>query len=76
MTISMYQASVPVITRSLSNLRHLLEKAAEHAEAKKKNQKLKPKPSNLRISEMRRNFIPRLLVWLLSIYKLQFSYHQ
>jgi len=35
MTISMYQASVPVITRSLSNLRHLLEKAAEHAEAKK-----------------------------------------
>jgi len=30
----MYQASVPVIIRCLSNLRHLLEKAAEHAELK------------------------------------------
>lgn len=35
MTISMYQASVPVITRSLTNLRALLEKAAAHAEANK-----------------------------------------
>ncbi|MCX7187311.1 MAG: DUF1993 domain-containing protein [Methylophilales bacterium] len=35
MTISMYQASVPVITRSLTNLRTLLEKAAAHAEANK-----------------------------------------
>lgn len=33
MTISMYQASVHVITRSLANLRTLLEKAAAHAEA-------------------------------------------
>jgi hypothetical protein len=31
----MYQASVPVITRSLTNLRTLLEKAASHAEANK-----------------------------------------
>ncbi len=35
MTISMFQASVPVITRSLTNLRALLEKAAAHAEANK-----------------------------------------
>ena len=35
MTISMYQASVPVITRSLTNLRTLLEKAVAHAEANK-----------------------------------------
>jgi uncharacterized protein len=34
MTISMYKASVPVITRSLANLRTLLEKAAAHADAK------------------------------------------
>lgn len=35
MTISMYQASVPPITRSLNNLAAILEKAAAHAEAKK-----------------------------------------
>lgn len=35
MTISMYQASVPVMIKTLSNLRSLLEKAAIHAEAKK-----------------------------------------
>lgn len=35
MTISMYQASVPPMIKILSNLRHLLERAATHAEAKK-----------------------------------------
>ncbi|MES2014062.1 MAG: DUF1993 family protein [Pseudomonadota bacterium] len=35
MTISMYQASVPPMIKTLSNLRQLLEKAATHAEAKK-----------------------------------------
>lgn len=35
MTISMYQASVPVITRALTNLRTILAKAAAHAEARK-----------------------------------------
>ena len=35
MTISMYQASVPVITRSLTNLCTLLEKATAHAEVNK-----------------------------------------
>jgi uncharacterized protein len=35
MTISMYQASVPVIIRSLTNLAAILEKAALHAETKK-----------------------------------------
>lgn len=35
MTISMYQASVPPIIKTLSSLRNLLEKAAAHAEAKK-----------------------------------------
>lgn len=35
MTISMYQASVPTITRSLANLIAILEKGAAHAEAKK-----------------------------------------
>jgi hypothetical protein len=35
MTISMYRASVPLIVRSLTNLRAILEKAAAHAEAKK-----------------------------------------
>lgn len=35
MAISMYQASVPPLIRSLSNLRALLEKAAAHAEARK-----------------------------------------
>jgi uncharacterized protein len=38
MTISMYQASVPVIIRSLTNLAAILEKAATHAEAKKIDQ--------------------------------------
>jgi uncharacterized protein len=38
MTISMYQASVPVIIRSLTNLAAILEKAAAHAEAKKIDQ--------------------------------------
>lgn len=35
MTISMYQASVPVCIRMLNNLAAILEKAAAHAEAKK-----------------------------------------
>jgi hypothetical protein len=35
MTISMYQASVPPMIKTLSNLRSLLEKALVHAEAKK-----------------------------------------
>ncbi len=35
MTISMYQASVPVIIRSLNNLVGILEKGATYAEAKK-----------------------------------------
>ena len=35
MTLSMYQASVPTITRALNNLIGVLEKGAAHAEAKK-----------------------------------------
>ncbi|MEG4320011.1 MULTISPECIES: DUF1993 domain-containing protein [unclassified Microcoleus] len=35
MTISMYQASVPSLIRSLNNLAVILEKGAAHAEAKK-----------------------------------------
>ncbi|MEQ1582002.1 MAG: DUF1993 domain-containing protein [Steroidobacteraceae bacterium] len=35
MTISMYQASVPLITRALTNLRQILVKAEAHAQAKK-----------------------------------------
>ena len=35
MTISMYQASVPVFIRMLNNLAAILEKVAAHAEAKK-----------------------------------------
>jgi len=35
MTISMYQASVPVFLRMLNNLANILEKAAVHAEARK-----------------------------------------
>ena len=35
MSISMYQASIPPIVRTLTNLRAILEKAAAHAEAKK-----------------------------------------
>jgi uncharacterized protein len=35
MAISMYQASVPVFTRMLTNLGNLLDKGAKHAEAKK-----------------------------------------
>ena len=35
MTISMYQASIPTITRALNNLIAVLEKGAAHAEAKK-----------------------------------------
>jgi len=35
MTISMYQASVPVFIRILTNLKAILEKAAAHAQAKK-----------------------------------------
>ena len=34
-TISMYQASVPVFVRTLTNLKSILEKAARHAEARK-----------------------------------------
>ncbi len=35
MTISMYQASVPTIIRALNNLAAVLDKAQQHAEAKK-----------------------------------------
>lgn len=35
MALTMYQASVPVLVRMLTNLRAILEKAAAHAEAKK-----------------------------------------
>ncbi len=35
MNLSMYQASVPVFTRGLTNLRAILDKAVAHAEAKK-----------------------------------------
>ena len=35
MMISMYQASVPLLIRSLNNLVSILEKGAAHAEAKK-----------------------------------------
>ncbi len=35
MSISMYQVSVPVLARALTNLRAILEKGAAHAEAKK-----------------------------------------
>ena len=35
MSLSMYQASVPTIIRALDNLAAILEKAAQHAEAKK-----------------------------------------
>jgi uncharacterized protein len=35
MTISMYSASIPPISRSLTNLKAIIEKAAAHAEAKK-----------------------------------------
>jgi len=35
MTISMYQASVPVFVKGLSNLKGILEKAAAHAQAHK-----------------------------------------
>ncbi|HWT55250.1 MAG TPA: DUF1993 domain-containing protein [Rhodocyclaceae bacterium] len=35
MTISMYQASIPVFIRGLENLSHILAKGAAHAEAKK-----------------------------------------
>ena len=38
MTISMYQASVPVFERMLGNLAKILEKGAAHAEAKKFDQ--------------------------------------
>ena len=34
MTLSMYQASVPVFVRALRNLAHVLDKGAEHAKAK------------------------------------------
>src|SRR5258706_13388687 len=35
MTLSMYQASVLLMTRMLTNLKNILQKAAEHAKAKK-----------------------------------------
>ena len=38
MTISMYQASIPSLIRSLNNLAAILEKGAAHAEAKKIDQ--------------------------------------
>ena len=34
MSLSMYQASVPVLTRALGNLRHVLKQGAAHAKAK------------------------------------------
>ncbi|WP_426701893.1 DUF1993 domain-containing protein [Rhodanobacter sp. Col0626] len=34
MTLSMYQASVPVFVRALGNLTHVLKKGAEHAKSK------------------------------------------
>lgn len=34
MTLSMYQAAVPVTTRALQNLSHVLDKGVEHAKAK------------------------------------------
>ncbi len=34
MTLSMYRASVPVFTRALNNLAHVLTKGAEHAKSK------------------------------------------
>ncbi|MEO8998142.1 MAG: DUF1993 domain-containing protein [Rhodanobacter sp.] len=34
MTLSMYQAAVPVFARALGNLKHVLQKGAEHAKAK------------------------------------------
>lgn len=37
-TISMYQASVPVFVRTLTNLKSILEKAARHAESRKIDQ--------------------------------------
>ena len=38
MSLSMYQASVPVLSRVLNNLSSILEKAEAHAEAKKIDQ--------------------------------------
>ena len=38
MTISMYQASIPVFTRMLENLVAILDKGAAYAEAKKIDQ--------------------------------------
>ena len=35
MAVSMYQASVPVFVKNLTNLRNMLDKAAAHAQAKK-----------------------------------------
>ena len=35
MTLSMYQASVPVFARMLANLNAVLQKAAAHAQARK-----------------------------------------
>lgn len=35
MTLSMYQASVPLMTKTLTNLKGILQKAAEHAKGKK-----------------------------------------
>jgi hypothetical protein len=35
MTLSMYQASVPLMIRMLTNLKGIVQKAAEHAKAKK-----------------------------------------
>jgi hypothetical protein len=37
MSLSMYQASIPVFIRGFENLSHILDKAAAHAEAKKIN---------------------------------------
>ena len=34
MSLSMYQASVPVFVRALTNLRHVLQRGEAHAKAK------------------------------------------
>ena len=40
MSLSMYQASVPVLTRMLNNLVHILDKAVAHAEMKNIDQSI------------------------------------
>ncbi len=47
MTISMYQASVPVLVRMLGNLSAILTKAAAYAEAKKIEPRVLARPARL-----------------------------